>query len=389
MASRYENYLDNVGREGFSNTLQPGQYVAYGSSPSRPSSVSNVTTNIPMVANMPELAGQGAAIPPVGALRRGGYPQIARSSLPPINVPAVSRPQDNPMINPLGRPMSPTEAMLRGQALRGEGMSVAARRALQDQMAGEAGSIAAQNRMAEAEQARMDAMEALRVKAAGWRGQEGAVQAEKDIQGMKAEQASELLKAKQDYDKAKNEYNQAQIAGRQDLMLKTRESMQSAQIKHDLLRDKNRADFATAQYAQKFEDDLTKMGIENKANARALIYREQMDALDKSFEEPDIIKGKRDELTRHFFDASNQQAAQAETAPTAAAQGAQEGDLNGDGKIDATEQALMVTKTINRQQADDLFRTGKWTKEQLAKYERALALAQAWSAKNKEIAQTK
>jgi len=372
--TRYDDFINRPSATDLINRpLRDGEFIAYGSSPKAPSVPSTpIIQNLDGQSNLPQTP---------------YYPDIQRSSMPAINLPNVVRPTENPAINPAGLPLTESQAMLRGQALRGEGMSVANRKELQAQIARERGRIGAQR------QAEMDARTA---KAAtdsalakvGRLEVNGETARERENR-LKIEAQGGLANAKQAWQTAENDKKIAATSGNLDKKLQADATAQQAMLTYRAQEAKAQGkNIFTPEWAAQRRAELIQQGAKDTVAINRDIFKVQESMLEAAAKDGSLTFTEARTLANQL--ESNLK--QTPTSATAIVPGLSQqnaGDVNGDGKVDVTDQALIVARTITKQQANELFTSGKWTKEQLAKYERAVAAASAWSANNKAAVQPK
>jgi len=336
MATKYDEYaglnLNEIGREGFSNRLAPGQYVAWGTQLGMPdrTAPSSITTNMPQIAN--SARGIGIETMPTTSQLQQQYRGIDRSQLGPINIPNIPRPSDNMMVNPAGRPMSDVEAMVRGQALRGEGMSVAQRGMMRGQIAGEAGTVGAAAR-AKQEADELKAQQEFEIK-----------KRQATYTGEAADTRLKLVQQKAAMDTLKQQEAYAQKLGLLDKAegYKNERMKLQSQIKIDEAKEILGVKFGQDVQATKtaFENSITKMKAageikskQEEINAREGIRKSLATELVGQYNTLTEALAQVDAILPSLPDAPASTPAATPPAATAAPAPAS-GDMNGDGKID-------------------------------------------------------
>lgn len=252
--------------------LSQGQYVAYGTSPTTGELTSPIYSNVNMPVN--ELPIQ--PIPATSPSYASSYPNIERSTLPPINIPNVARPVA-PTENPAGLPLSETQLMERRQAMRGEGMSVARRKQVLGQIASEgaqANAGVSTQRQKEEAQAELDKL----MMAKGYTGPGATLK--KELKGMDIAGKKDIQSMKQTADMAKVAYQEAQRTGRQDLIIAARDRWQQAEFDHESeLAMQKGLIIGSPQWVDSLKAKATEIGLKDQGQVNRLIYSKGMDAI--------------------------------------------------------------------------------------------------------------
>jgi hypothetical protein len=385
--------MDLVGTKGYASTmLKPGQYVAFGTNPNNPNQPNTpITTNIPRIQESlgPTIARPVPAMPQVG---------VPQSPMSPIRVgqSSPSRAAMNPQINPTGREMSDIEAMVRGQALRGEGMSVAAAQKIRRQIQSEEGQITSRDRAIQEEaemnriQSNKERIENIR---AGSRKDVATIGVEgrKDVAGMNIESRKTLQDTKLAADKALTEYKTATVSGNVQAQIDAKaKAIQDTFAHAEKMATDTGKIIGTPEHDQLVKEGVDKLKaagiIKTEGEASKVMMQEKNKIALKQLNEL-MIQGsmlskpedkaanevKQSQL-RQAMESNMEQYAQAiekqKSTPAAMPEGVKD-KTSPTITPDIINEAVSVVKRIPMKQADELYLGGKWTPEQYKNYQMA------------------